>query len=227
MMTVLEGRAEAVAGTFNAQEVANTLWAYAFLGRKPGAGLMRVLEGRAEAVAGTFNAQNVANTLWAVCVMSDLRVPDEESRWVHMMAQRLVSLETLACFNFAALCQLHQFFVRCGVERKQHLEAIIDMRVLKEKCRSEFESIPTAPSATQQQVSETLRHLGLSVEDEVRCPKSGYSIDMLVSGLGMGGEISSGVRTWAVEVDGPSHFLASKAPTGASGQERGSSIIRF
>ena len=82
--------------------------------------------------------------------------------------------------------------------------------------------------STQQQVSETLRHMGLSV-DEVRCPKSGYSIDMLVhdSPLGMGGEISSGVRTWAVEVDGPSHFLASKAPTGASGQERGISIIRL
>ena len=34
----LEGRAEALAGTFNAQEVANTLWAYATMGREPGAG---------------------------------------------------------------------------------------------------------------------------------------------------------------------------------------------
>ena len=59
-MRVLEGRAEALAGTFNAQDVANTLWAYATMGREPGAGLMRVLEGRAEALAGTFNAQNVA-----------------------------------------------------------------------------------------------------------------------------------------------------------------------
>ena len=59
----LEGRAEAVAGTFKAQEVANTLWAYATMGRAPGAGMMRELEGRAEALAGTFNAQGVANTL--------------------------------------------------------------------------------------------------------------------------------------------------------------------
>ena len=50
----LEGRAEAVSGTFNAQDMANTLWAYATMGRKPGAGLMRELEGRAEALAGTF-----------------------------------------------------------------------------------------------------------------------------------------------------------------------------
>ena len=41
MMRVLEGRAEAVAGTMR-------------MGREPGAGMMRVLEGRA-----------VANTLWA------------------------------------------------------------------------------------------------------------------------------------------------------------------
>ena len=62
-------RSEALAGTFNAQEVANTLWAYATMGREPGAGLMRELEGRAEAMTGTFNTQNVANTLWAYAMM--------------------------------------------------------------------------------------------------------------------------------------------------------------
>ena len=65
----LEGRAEAVAGPFKAQEVANTLWAYARMGREPGAGAMRELEGRAEALAGTFIAKNVANTLWAYATM--------------------------------------------------------------------------------------------------------------------------------------------------------------
>jgi hypothetical protein len=48
----LEGRAEALAGLFNAQGVANTLWSYATMGRAPGTGVMRELEGRAEAVAG-------------------------------------------------------------------------------------------------------------------------------------------------------------------------------
>ena len=65
----LEGRAEALAGTFNVQNVANTLWAYATMGREPGAGMMRELEGRAEALAGTFSAQGVANTLWAYATM--------------------------------------------------------------------------------------------------------------------------------------------------------------
>ena len=96
------------------------------------------------------------------------------------------------------------------------MEAVNDMCALKETCREAFECAKSAPSATQQQVSETLRRLGLSVEDEVRCPKSGYSIDMHDSTLGMGGESSSSASTWAVEFDGPDHFLASRAPTGAT-----------
>jgi hypothetical protein len=63
LVPTLEERAEALAGTLNEQDVANTLWAYVRMGRVSGAGLMRVLEGRAEAVAGTLNnAQNVANS---------------------------------------------------------------------------------------------------------------------------------------------------------------------
>ena len=57
-----------LAGTLKMKEVANMLWAYAMMGREPGAGVMRGLEGRAEALAGTFNAQDVANTLWAACL---------------------------------------------------------------------------------------------------------------------------------------------------------------
>jgi hypothetical protein len=88
---------------------------------------------------------------------------------------------------------------------------------LKEKCRSEFESISTALSATQQQVNETLRHMGLSV-DEVRCPKSGYSIDMLATAH-WGREARSAAacapRKWKLMV--LRIFFASKAFTGANG----------
>jgi hypothetical protein len=101
-----EGRAEAESGTFHAQNVANTLRAYAKMGRVPEKGLMRALEGRAEVEAGTFNAQAVANTLWAACVFSILRAPAGEIQWVHTVAQRLVSLDKAACFNTAQLCQL-------------------------------------------------------------------------------------------------------------------------
>jgi hypothetical protein len=75
-----QAEAEAVAGTFKAQEVATTLWAYATMGREPGAGVMRVLEGRADALANTFNAQNVANTLWK-CAKMGREPGDEEDGW--------------------------------------------------------------------------------------------------------------------------------------------------
>jgi hypothetical protein len=100
------------------------------------------------------------------------------------------------------------------LEPRLGVEEINDMRSLKETCRSAFEGTQINPSATQQQVSETIRKMGLSVEDEVRCPKSGYSIDMKVmhdSALETGGG-----SVWAVEFDGPSHFLANGAPTGAT-----------
>ena len=70
--------------------------------------------------------------------------------------------------------------VWCSVEPGLRVEAIRDMQSLKE----------TSPSVTHKQLSETLRHMGLSVEDEVRCPKSGYAINMIVHDSGRG--------TWAV-----------------------------
>ncbi len=83
-----------------------------------------------------------------------------------------------------------QFFVGCSVESRLRMEAVNDMWALKETCREAFECAKSAPSATQQQVSETLRRLRLSVEDEARCPKSGYSIDMQWSSRGGRGQWS-------------------------------------
>ena len=63
--------------------------------------------------------------------------------------------------------------------------------------------------------------MGLSVVEEARCPRSGYSIDMLAREPSPSADAhrESAARPtagWAVEFDGPSHFLASKLPTGAT-----------
>jgi hypothetical protein len=58
-------RAEAISGEFNSQAIANTMWAFATFGMKPGERLMGQLERRAEAISGQFNSQNIANTMWA------------------------------------------------------------------------------------------------------------------------------------------------------------------
>ena len=52
LLLALEGRAEAISGEFKPQDVANTLWAYATMGRKPGGRMMGILELRAQATAG-------------------------------------------------------------------------------------------------------------------------------------------------------------------------------
>ena len=79
-------------------------------------------------------------------------------------------------------------------------------------CKAAFLAGPAQPSASQQQVSDTLRGMGRPVEDEFRCPKSGYSIDMRVQDKRPQGTSTSrdfGVG-WAIEFEGPSHFLACK-----------------
>ena len=61
--------------------------------------------------------------------------------------------------------------------------------------------------------------MGLTVEEELRCPQSGYSIDMLVQldeRPGSGCNTPATRREWAVEFDGPHHFLECGLPTGAT-----------
>ena len=70
-------------------------------------------------------------------------------------------------------------------------------------------------------MSKALRLMRLSVEEEARCPSSGYSLDMLVHYSLALGQTDTGTTVgrgegWAVEFDGPSHFLACGAPTGAT-----------
>ncbi len=65
MMGQLERRAEAISGEFNSQNVANTLWAYATMGTKPGERMMGQLERRAEAISGEFTSQNIVDLRWA------------------------------------------------------------------------------------------------------------------------------------------------------------------
>ena len=88
-------------------------------------------------------------------------------------------------------------------------------------CKEAFIGQPVRPSASQQQVSDTLRGMDLSVKDEFRCPKSGYSIDMRVHDLRVNAKSNTGAAAgWPVEFDGPFHFLACKSPRGGTLMKR-------
>ena len=124
-----------------------------------------------------------------------------------------------------SLCQLHQFFISCDMVEGLHADVSVSVQTLKEKlgpsCQAAFIGVPVHPSASQQQVSDTLRGMSLSVEDEFRCPKSGYSIDMRVHDMRVNAKSSTGAAAgWAVEFDGPSHFLTCRLPVGGTLMKR-------
>ena len=69
----------------------------------------------------------------------------------------------------------------------------------------------------QANVAKQLRRLfpELKIEVEYQDARSGYSIDIRAerSGVGNASDTGSGAgRVWAVEVDGPSHFLKVLGP---------------
>ena len=181
---------------------------------------MGQLERRAEAISGEFSSQNVANTLWAIsffCIQFNLSL--------QFCCSLSSSFPSMVFDDQQSLCQLHQVFMSCDMIEGLHADLSVSVRTLKEKhgpsCQAAFIGAPVHPSASQQQVSDTLRGKGLSVEDEFRCPKSGYSIDMRVHDLRVNTKSSTGAAAgWAVEFDGPSHFLTCRLPVGGTLMKR-------
>jgi hypothetical protein len=175
--------------------------------------MMGQLEGRAEAISGEFTSQDVANTLWSMCFFCTFS-SDMDCGSHSFLVSVALRLDFVG-LNTQQLCHMHQFFIACDIEESLGLQLLASIYALKADfgpaCKAAFLAAPAQPSASQQQVSDTLRGMGLSVEDEFQCPKSGYSIDMRVQDKR--GDLGVG---WAIEFDGPSHFLACKAPTGAT-----------
>jgi hypothetical protein len=182
--------------------------------------MMGQLERRAEAISGEFNSQAIANTLWAVCFFCIQF--NFSLRFLCLMS---FSVPSMDFHDQKSLCQLHQFFISCDMIEGLHADVSVSVQTLKEKlgpsCQAAFIGVPVHPSASQQQVSDTLRDMGLSVEDEFQCPKSGYSVDMLVHDMRFNAKSSTGAAAgWAVEFDGPSHFLRCRLPVGGTLMKR-------
>ena len=96
MAGALVRRAEDIVSEFNAQNIANTIWAFASLNWIPShhrARFEKLLDSlalRAERIAGDFNAQNLANFIWS---FSQFRIaPDVEL--METMEERALQLMT-------------------------------------------------------------------------------------------------------------------------------------
>ena len=217
----LEKRLERVAWNFTPSEIANVLWAYATLGVMPSAGVVGLLEGQLRAVAGQLNHQDIFMTLWAACFLS-IGSPDVACKLARALGQRALALAEMPQYKKEDLAQMHQFIVACSLDLT--LRASVPSSVLElqgrmaPSCRAAFAECDVTESRTQQQVSDTLRSMGMAVEDEYICPLSGYSIDMLVRDVDASEQRRTGQaqKGWAVEFDGPHHFLSNKSPNGAT-----------
>jgi hypothetical protein len=136
-----------------------------------------------------------------------------------MLEERAVCLK--AQFGRQALMQIHQYLLSCflTVSSDASLRAsLLQLRkALGSACQDEFVKSEVVPSESQQHIRRALCGMGLLVEEEARCPRSGYSIDMLAREPSPSADAHrESAAGWAVEFDGPSHFLASKSPMGAT-----------
>ncbi|KAJ1488559.1 RAP domain-containing protein [Baffinella frigidus] len=219
LLEAMQTRATETATGFNPQAVTNVLWALATMGEKADPGLLKAMQRRAETTVGEFKAQNVANLLWALAVMGD-----DLGVNLAVLTGRLAA-RTLALrdhFTEAQKSQLHQWLLSCelGLAPGAFLPRGV-ARVKKEmgeECWQAFSRESTSSeSRLQGEVVAALRSAGLEVEieDEFHDARSGYSIDVLVRRRSAAG--STGGALWAVEVDGPFHFLGdARTPSGST-----------
>ena len=162
-----------------------------------------------EGVAKECSSQNVANTLWAYATMG--RRPGE--RVLGALEARAMTTFSGEGFGTIQRFQLHQYLLSCVLDKGLQPPAGGTQQLRKafeSACRQAFAAPAPSSSESHLHVSQALRKdLGLCVQDEYRCPKSGYSIDILVSHphARPSGKITDTCApgsggTWAVEVDG-------------------------
>jgi hypothetical protein len=235
----LEARVERVVGAFKSQELSSLLWAFATLGRPPAERVRDGLEKKAEQLAGSghFTSQEVATALWATCALDQHPFPapksarEEEEGPADMLARFATALaprlHVLGDVDEIGLRQLQQVFLSCRLDRglraRMPCAFLEDVEArLAPACREAFAKAPTVSSLPQLEVKATLEEeLGLAVVAEARCPESGYSIDLLAQLVPpqqgfLESAHSDRASIWAIEFDGPKHFLACRTAKGGT-----------
>ncbi|KAJ1486562.1 hypothetical protein T484DRAFT_1789163 [Baffinella frigidus] len=226
LLEAMGRRATATADDFNSQHVANVLWALATMGESVDRGLLEAMQRRAAAVAGEFKPQGVANVLWALAVFGEKGHGTLEAL-IDRFAHRV--LECRDQLSVEAKYQLHQWILSCelGLVAGASLPGGVARvkQEMGEECLQAFSGQAGRASQLQREVAAVLRRAVSEVEvkEEYRDDRSGYSIDALVrrwSAAGIPGgakSLEEPAGDWAVEVDGPFHFLGDgRTPRGGT-----------
>jgi hypothetical protein len=227
LLEAMQRRATATAWEFKPQEVSNVLWALATMGVRADRGLLEAMQRRVTATAGEFKSQAVANVLWALTVMGEIGLDGTLDVIIDRLAARV--LEVRDQLTLEAKLQLHQWLLSCelGVVSGDSLPSGVARvkQEMGEECLQAFSSQVTHDSQLQREVVAVLRRSvsDVEIEEEHRDARSGYSIDVVVR-RGSAAGITGGVEPpekpagdWAVEVDGPFHFLGDgRTPRGST-----------
>jgi hypothetical protein len=224
LLEAIQRRATATAGDFKPQEVANVLWALATMGERADRGLLEAMQTQVAATSGAFNPQEVANLLWALTVMEE-GVDGVLGVLIDRLAARV--LEVQDQFIAEEKRQLHQWLLSCELDLVSGASLPIRVARVKQKmgeeCLQAFSGEAGHPSRLQREVAAALKTAELEIEEEYCDARSGYSIDVLVqrrSARGSSGgakPVEEPAGVWAVEVDGPFHFLSDgRTPSGST-----------
>jgi hypothetical protein len=125
--------------------------------------------------------------------------------------------------------QLHQWLLSYGLDLMSGASLPSGVarvqQEMGEECLQAFSGEAGHPSQLQREVAAALRRdlPQLAIEEEYRDARSGYSIDVLVRRRSARGRSSGAkpveepVSDWAVEVDGPTHFIGDgRTPSGST-----------
>jgi hypothetical protein len=215
LLQAMQERVTATAGDYNPQDIANVLWALATMGEEADRGLLQALQWRTAATVGKFAPQNVANVLWALATMG-WGLDASEGVLIDRLAARV--LEFRHKFTQRAKSQLHQWLLSCQLDLVSDASLPSGVARVKlemgEECLQAFSGWAMHESRFQRDVALALGAGGseLEIEEEYRDARSGYSIDILVRRRS-----AAGSSEWAVEVDGPFHFLGDgRTPSGST-----------
>ncbi|KAJ1463485.1 hypothetical protein M885DRAFT_503820 [Pelagophyceae sp. CCMP2097] len=212
--------------TFNPQNLANTVWAYATAGVEAPA-LFEAIATEAPKKIATFKPQNLANTVWAYATAGVeapalfVAIAAEAQKKIAMFTPQALAntvwayatagapaLFELIAFRIEAkisefspenLSQLHKVYVHLRLESPQHALTLVLSRHEAALRAAHLREEPT-PSQSQRDVSAALSRIGWAHDFE-HVTAEGISLDM-----------AHPASKFAVEFDGPTHYLA-----GASG----------
>jgi len=232
LLEAMQRQATATAGSFKPQGVANVLWALAMMGESADRGLLEAMGSQATATAGDFKPQEVANVLWALAVVGDGCSVGTLDVIFDSLAARVLELRYELTVEHKV--QLHQWLLSCemGLVPGDSLSSGV-ARVKQEmggECYRLFLLLPPGESRLQREVAAALQTIPeVEVEEEYRDSYSGHTIDVLVRRgrgkavgslpwpLGGGKSLDEPAIWWAVEADGPTHFLGDgRAPSGST-----------